>query len=172
MASSGISTGPSTSPSSTSGYSTSDNFSSRSPSTTGSSTGTSSTSTTSTELSLPPVINPLTPRPPRRKGQEHITSEAAEKTALIIGIIAGAMIAIILIILIILKFKGRSDGSYKIDETKTFQQTQGPNTALLGAGCRQQCPQQINGNLKNSGDKYGNRANKKCDTKDVKEWYV
>jgi len=118
------------------------------------------------------VINPLTPRPPRRKGQENITSEAAEKTALIIGIIAGAMIAIILIILIILKFKGRSDGSYKVDESKTFQQTQGPNTALLGAGYRQQCPQQMNGNLKNGSDKYGNKATKKCDVKDVKEWYV
>ena len=118
------------------------------------------------------MIIPLTTRPPRRKGQEHITSEAAEKTALIIGIIAGAMIAIILIILIILKFKGRPDGSYKVDESKTFQQSQGPNTALLGAGYRQQCPQQMNGNLKNGSDKYGNKATKKCDVKDVKEWYV
>lgn len=78
------------------------------------------------------------------------------------------MIAIILIILIILKFKGRSDGSYKVDESKNYQQAQGPNAALLGAGYRQQRPQQMNGNLKNGSDK----AAKKCDVKDVKEWYV
>jgi hypothetical protein len=82
------------------------------------------------------------------------------------------MIAIILIILIILKFKGRSDGSYKVDESKNYQQSQGPNTALLGAGYGQQRPQQMNGNLKNGSDKYGNKTAKKCDVKDVKEWYV
>ncbi|XP_021923606.1 neurexin-3 isoform X3 [Zootermopsis nevadensis] len=166
------STGQSMSPSSTSGYSTADNIGSRSSSTTGSGPGTSSTSTTSTELPMPPAIIPLTPRPPRRKDQELITSEAAEKTALIIGIIAGAMIAIILIILIILKFKSRSDSSYKVDESKNYQKSQGPNAALLGVGYRQQHPQQMNGNLKNDSEKCGNKSVKKCDVKDVKEWYV
>ncbi|KDR17507.1 hypothetical protein L798_07959 [Zootermopsis nevadensis] len=82
------------------------------------------------------------------------------------------MIAIILIILIILKFKNRSDGSYKVDESKNYQQSQGPNTALLGAGNGQQYPQQMNGNIKNGSDKCGNKAAKKRDVKDIKEWYV
>ena len=147
-------------------------MSSRSSSTTGSSPGTSSTSTTSTEQPIPYVPPPpLTPRPPRRKGQDRITSEAAENTALIIGIIAGALIAIILIILIILKFKSRSDGSYKVDQSKNFQQSQGPNAALLGAGYGQH-PQQMNGNVKNGSDKCANKVAKKRDVKDVKEWYV
>ena len=79
------------------------------------------------------------------------------------------MIAIILIILIILKFKNRSDGSYKVDESKNYQHSQGPNAALLGSGNGQQIPQQMNGNLKNGSDKC---ASKKRDVKDVKEWYV
>ncbi|XP_021923608.1 neurexin-3 isoform X5 [Zootermopsis nevadensis] len=159
-------------PSSVSGYSSTDNTSSRPPSTTGSSLDTSSTSsTTSTELPLPPIPLP-TPRQPNRKNRDRISSEAAENTALIIGIIAGAMIAIILIILIILKFKNRSDGSYKVDESKNYQQSQGPNTALLGAGNGQQYPQQMNGNIKNGSDKCGNKAAKKRDVKDIKEWYV
>ncbi|PSN29167.1 hypothetical protein C0J52_25919 [Blattella germanica] len=148
----GSSTGQSISASPTS----STNVSSKASPTTGSSTSsTSTTTTTSTEPPIPhvPPPPPLTPRPPRRKGQDRITSEAAENTALIIGIIAGALIAIILIILIILKFKSRSDGS------KSFQQS---HAALLG--------QQMNGNLKNGSDKCGNKAAKKQG--DVKEWYV
>ncbi|XP_071453531.1 neurexin 1-like, partial [Hetaerina americana] len=56
----------------------------------------------------------------RPRLQDRISSEAAENTALIIGIIAGAMIAIILIILVILKFKNRTDGSYKVDDGKVY----------------------------------------------------
>ncbi|PNF32109.1 hypothetical protein B7P43_G02829 [Cryptotermes secundus] len=159
-------------PTSTSGYNSTGNMSSRPSSAEDSSPGTSSTSsTTSTELSLLPIPLP-TPRQPNRKNRDRISSEAAENTALIIGIIAGAMIAIILIILIILKFKNRSDGSYKVDESKNYQQSQGPNTALLGGGNSQQRPQQMNGNLKNGSDKCGNKAAKKRDIKDIKEWYV
>ncbi|PSN29164.1 hypothetical protein C0J52_25920 [Blattella germanica] len=133
----------------------------------GGSPGTSSTSTTTTEMPLAPI--PIPTRYPTRRPRVQISSEAAENTALVIGIIAGAMIAIILIILIILKFKNRSDGSYKVDESKNYQHSQGPNAALLGPGNGQQIPQQMNGNLKNGSDKC---ANKKRDVKDVKEWYV
>jgi hypothetical protein len=30
----------------------------------------------------------------------------------------------------------------------------------------------MNGNLKNASEKYGNKAAKKRDVKDIKEWYV
>jgi hypothetical protein len=82
------------------------------------------------------------------------------------------MIAIVLIILIILKFKNRSDGSYKVDESKNYQQSQGPTAALLGSGNVQQCPQQMHGNIKNGSDKCASNPAKKRDTKDIKEWYV
>nr|CAD7425077.1 unnamed protein product [Timema monikensis] len=124
----------------------------------------------------PPPPQPIPSRPPTRpKPRDRISSEAAENTALIIGIIAGALIAIILIILIILKFKNRSEGSYKVDESKNYQGSQGPNAALLGAaaGNGQQHPQQMNGNVKNGSDKLGNgKSTKKRDIKDIKEWYV
>ncbi|XP_046998627.1 neurexin-1 isoform X1 [Schistocerca americana] len=85
--------------------------------------------TTTTELPPPPPPPPPreppipSPRPPpgRNKTRVRISSEAAENTALVIGIIAGAMIAIILLILIILKFKNRADGSYKVDESKNYR---------------------------------------------------
>ncbi|XP_068083571.1 neurexin 1 [Anabrus simplex] len=147
-----------------------------------SSTTTSPTTTpvvTSEITDQPPPPPPPPPvqtvRPPRRNNTRvRISSEAAENTALVIGIIAGAMIAIILLILIILKFKNRSEGSYKVDESKNYQQTQGPNAALLGAaaGNGQPHPQQMNGNLKNGADKFANKSTKKRDIKDIKEWYV
>jgi hypothetical protein len=82
------------------------------------------------------------------------------------------MIAIVLIILIILKFKNRSDGSYKVDESKNYPQSQGPTAALLGSGNIEQRPRQINGNIKNGSDKCASNPSKKRDTRDVKEWYV
>jgi hypothetical protein len=78
------------------------------------------------------------------------------------------MIAIVLIILIILKFKNRSDGSYKVDESKNYPQSQGPTAALLGSGNVQPFPQRMNGNVKNGSDK----CSGKRDVRDVKEWYV
>ena len=159
-------------PPSTNGYNTTGNVSSRETSSEGSSHGTSSSSTTtSTELPLFP-IPATTPWKPNRKPRDRISSEAAENTALIIGIIAGAMIAIVLIILIILKFKNRSDGSYKVDESKNYPHSHGPTAALLGSGNIQQCPQQINGNIKNGSDKCVSNPSKKRDIRDVKEWYV
>ncbi|XP_045465239.1 neurexin-1 isoform X1 [Harmonia axyridis] len=108
------------------------------------------------------------------KRQERVTSETSEIVALIIGIIAGALIAVILIILVILKFKSRSDRSFKIDDGKGYQQ--GPNAALLGSQSStngNQSQYHLNGALKN-GDKQAQFAQKpkKRDSKDIKEWYV
>ncbi|CAH1169814.1 unnamed protein product [Phaedon cochleariae] len=124
----------------------------------------------------PPELYPTNNvfRPPSTKKPERVSSETSEVVALIIGIIAGALIAIILIILVILKFKSRSDRSFKIDDSKSFQQ--GPNAALLGSvsegGTNGQY--QLNGALRN-GDKGGGahaQKSKKRDSKDIKEWYV
>lgn len=90
--------------------------------------------------------------------------------ALIIGIIAGALIAVILIMLIILRFKSRSHHSFKVEDSKGFQQ--GPNAALLGnSSSNGQMNYQLNGALRN-GDKGQVQKAKKRDSKDIKEWYV
>ena len=61
-----------------------------------------------------------------------ITSEAGENAALIIGVIAGSLIAIILIVLIILKVKSRGDGTYKVDESLGYAGPgHSPHAALL-----------------------------------------
>lgn len=109
-----------------------------------------------------------------RHTEERVTSETSEIVALIIGIIAGALIAVILIILVILKFKSRSDRSFKIDDSKGYQQ--GPNAALLGSQSStngNQSQYHLNGALRN-GDKQAQFAQKpkKRDSKDIKEWYV
>ncbi|XP_060517704.1 neurexin 1 isoform X3 [Cylas formicarius] len=103
-----------------------------------------------------------------------INSETSETVALIIGIIAGALIAVILIILIILKFKSRSDISFKVDDSKEYPH--GPGAALLGStgsSTNGQTQYQLNGNLRN-GDKGQpqQQKTKKRDSKDIKEWYV
>lgn len=105
------------------------------------------------------------------KPTERITTKTSDTVALIIGIIAGALIAVILIILVILKFKPRNDGAFKVED-KSYQQ--GPNAALLGnAGTTNghQTQYQINGALRN-GDKSQMQKSKKRDSKDIKEWYV
>ncbi|XP_046401405.1 neurexin-1 isoform X2 [Ischnura elegans] len=81
----------------------------------------------------PPELYPTWPTRGYNGMGNRISSEAAENTALIIGIIAGAMIAIILIILVILKFKNRTDGSYKVDDGKVYS-TGYVATAATGGG--------------------------------------
>lgn len=99
-----------------------------------------------------------------------MSSETSEIVALIIGIIAGALIAVILIILIILKFKSRGERSYKVDDGKGYQQ--GPNAALLGTtSTNGQSQYQANGALRN-GERGQAQKSKKRDSKDIKEWYV
>lgn len=138
---------------------------------------TSTEPTTPEKLPEPPVRFPpvvdypyyTTPKAPRKR-PERVSSETSEIVALIIGIIAGSLIAVILIILVILKFKSRGDRSYKVDDSKGFQQ--GPNAALLGnqGGTNGQTPFTMNGALRN-GDR-GQVPKKKRDSKDIKEWYV
>lgn len=78
------------------------------------------------------------------------------------------MILIVLIILLVLKFKNRSGTVYKVDERKTFNAgSQGQSAALLGANQSPPTPQAINGNVRN-----GNGKTKKRELKDIKEWYV
>lgn len=120
-----------------------------------------------------PQNNNFYPRQTNKR-QERVTSETSEIVALIIGIIAGALIAVILIILVILKFKSRSDRSFKIDDGKGYQQ--GPNAALLGSQSStngNQSQYHLNGALRN-GEKQAQFAQKpkKRDSKDIKEWYV
>lgn len=74
------------------------------------------------------------------------------------------MIAIILIILIILRFKHKSAATYKAEENKCYQQAQGPNAALLPTASSGQFEQ--NGAVRNGNGKSGRKQ------KDVKEWYV
>lgn len=74
------------------------------------------------------------------------------------------MIAVILIILIILRFKHKNSTTYKAEESKCYQQSQGPNAALIPAASSGQFEQ--NGNLRNGNGKNSRKQ------KDVKEWYV
>ncbi|XP_025837261.1 neurexin-3-like [Agrilus planipennis] len=150
--------------------------------TTSSSTSSDQTTTTTTMTHKIPDTPPtrhdefpfVTTKPPRKKPTERVHSEMSEAVALIIGIIAGALIAVILIILVILKFKSRGDRSYKVDDGKGGYQ-HGPSTALLGnnGSANEQTPYQLNGALRN-GETRGQmqKSNKKRDSKDIKEWYV
>ncbi|XP_050084975.1 neurexin-1 isoform X2 [Anopheles aquasalis] len=75
---------------------------------------------------------PYTPtRLPKHKGSR-INSEAEERTAMIIGIVAGALIAVILVILLVLWIKSNGDRSYKAEHDKSGLYGQGPSAALLG----------------------------------------
>ncbi|KFM77826.1 Neurexin-3-beta, partial [Stegodyphus mimosarum] len=49
------------------------------------------------------------------------TRSSADNTALVIGVIAGVLIAIVLIALIVYKLRNRTEGSYKVDESKNYQ---------------------------------------------------
>lgn len=109
---------------------------------------------------------------------------------MIIGIVAGALIAVILVILLVLWFKQTGDRAYKSETDKGGSYGQGPNAALLGNissnGSHNHTLQTngssapLNGALHNgNGDKYqgsgGTVASskpKKRDSKDIKEWYV
>ncbi|XP_065079227.1 neurexin 1 isoform X3 [Ochlerotatus camptorhynchus] len=77
----------------------------------------------------PPPFPPT--RIPKHKGGR-INSEAEERTAMIIGIVAGALIAVILVILLVLWIKSNGDRSYKTEHDKSGLYGQGPSAALLG----------------------------------------
>ncbi|XP_052863828.1 neurexin-1 [Anopheles cruzii] len=86
------------------------------------------------EPPYPPHPQPPYPPPtrlPKHKGGR-INSEAEERTAMIIGIVAGALIAVILVILLVLWIKSNGDRSYKTEHDKSGLYGQGPSAALLG----------------------------------------
>ncbi|XP_042239811.1 neurexin-1-like isoform X2 [Homarus americanus] len=90
---------------------------------------------------------------------DQIHSDVAGSVALFISIIAGALIIIILIVLLVLKFKGRQDGAYKVDESKNYEGIPTMPTPMING--------QGNGAIKP-----GDRRPVKKQSKDVKEWYV
>ncbi|CAD6219758.1 GSCOCG00011526001-RA-CDS [Cotesia congregata] len=108
------------------------------------------------------------PTPPKTKELPKVPtihSDASKNAALIIAIIAGALIAIVLIILLILKFKNRPENNFKIDKTKIFNHD--PNSALLSATNNDQqfdCAPKLESNISKNG--------RKRELKDIKEWYV
>lgn len=104
---------------------------------------------------------------------QRINSEESEAVALIIGIIAGALIAVVLVILVIVKFKWRNDRSFKVDDSKEYPH--GPGAALLGntaSSTTSQAQYQLNGALRNGDKAQMQQKQKKRDSKDIKEWYV
>lgn len=123
-----------------------------------------------------------------------MSTEAEERTAMIIGIVAGALIAVILVILLLLWLKSNGDRTYKNDHDKVGGYGQGPNAALLGSNTGTNSSHHhhhhqqtngatvpLNGSLRNgNGDKSQMNVSgglqlqkpKKRDSKDIKEWYV
>ena len=73
---------------------------------------------------------PTTKQQPPRNKHGRINSEAEERTAMIIGIVAGALIAVILVILLVLWIKSNGDRSYKMEHDLKYGH--GANAALLG----------------------------------------
>lgn len=142
--------------------------------------------TTRAPIHQPPQYPTMRSKP---KGGR-INSEAEERTAMIIGIVAGALIAVILVILLVLWFKSNGDQNYKTEHEKSHGYGQGPNAALLGPGSRANdthhhstngSTMPLNGSLRNGHDKSNNGMGgvglvppkpKKRDSKDIKEWYV
>lgn len=123
-----------------------------------------------------------------------MSSEAEERTAMIIGIVAGALIAVILVILLLLWLKSNGDRTYKNEHDKVGGYGQGPNAALLGSNTGTNSSHHhhhhqqtngatvpLNGSLRNgNSDKAQMNVSgglqlqkpKKRDSKDIKEWYV
>ncbi|XP_062610815.1 neurexin-1-like [Saccostrea cucullata] len=92
--------------------------------------------------------------PANRNREQEVTQ--TPNLALIIGIVGGVLVALIILIIALYKFRSRDEGSYKVDESQNFaflekKQHQG-NGALLG--------------------NHSSGAGKSGKKKDVKEWYV
>ncbi|XP_067134301.1 neurexin 1-like isoform X3 [Centruroides vittatus] len=97
----------------------------------------------------------------------HKSKSSADSTALVIGIIAGVLIGIVLVALIVYRIRNRSEGSYKIDESKNYQFAAVSASPSLLNG--QQA--HMNGTVK-TGEKATRNPNITKDGKDLKEWYV
>lgn len=127
----------------------------------------------------PPISN-------RGRKPGTVTSDAENRTAMIIAIVAGALIAVILVILLLLWLKSNGDRTYKMDHDKSIGYGPGPNAALLGNNATTNGSRHhpingstapLNGSLRNGNDKgpvpgLVPQKPKKRDSKDIKEWYV
>lgn len=117
----------------------------------------------------------------------NVTTDAENRTAMIIAIVAGALIAVILVILLLLWLKSNGDRTYKMDHDKSIGYGPGPNAALLGNNATTNGSRHhpingstapLNGSLRNGNDKgppvpgLVPQKPKKRDSKDIKEWYV
>lgn len=138
---------------------------------------------------LPPPPTYMYPLPPftypPHINKNQITSETAEATAFVILVIAGTLIAIILVILLILKLKQNTDHIYTMDETKTSAVSHGHHQALLPSNTMMPCsPPSLhstynNSNMNPNSSIYNNNAPahdmrpmKRQSGQHVKEWYV
>ncbi|KAL3872892.1 hypothetical protein ACJMK2_036073 [Sinanodonta woodiana] len=74
--------------------------------------------------------------------------------ALIIGVTAGVVVALIILLVALYKFRSREEGSYKVDESQNFAYLESKKQASNGALVNH-----------NGSGKVGKK-------KDVKEWYV
>ncbi|XP_022236860.1 neurexin-3b-beta-like [Limulus polyphemus] len=91
---------------------------------------------------------------------------SADNTALVIGIIAGVLISIVFVALIVYKLRNRTDGTYKIDESKNYWFAPVSNSpALLGG-------QQGHTNSILKTAEKDRKLPKKENIKELKEWYV
>lgn len=137
-------------------------------------------------IPLPPPQPPTISHPvghPKNK-IKRVNTEANDRLAMIIVIVAGALIFIVvLVIILVLWFKS----NFKTEHDKSGGYGQGPNAALLGNARNSDAHHHhhgtngstmpLNGSVRNGMDK-GNGAGavvpkaKKRDSKDIKEWYV
>lgn len=120
------------------------------------------------------------------RGRKPSSTDAENRTAMIIAIVAGALIAVILVILLLLWLKSNGDRTYKMDHDKGIGYGAGQNAALLGSNATTNGSRHhpingstapLNGSLRNGNDKgpvpgLVPQKPKKRDSKDIKEWYV
>ncbi|KAL1460776.1 hypothetical protein WDU94_012727 [Cyamophila willieti] len=131
-----------------------------------------------------PPLPPHTFPPHINKNQ--ITSDTAEATAFVILVIAGTLIAIILVILLILKLKHNTDHIYSMEETKGSAVSHGHHQALLSNTMMPCSPPSLHTSYNNSNTMNPNSSiynnehahnvprseMKRQAGQHVKEWYV
>lgn len=116
----------------------------------------------------------ISPKDHQRPTQR--TRSSADNTALVIGVIAGALIAIVLIALVVYKLRNRTEGSYKVDESKNYQfGAIAASPAFLNGPYHHGPllpPPHVNGGIGGGKGHPEKTPKKKKGGKDLKEWYV